>query len=224
MRLRRRRTRTDKGASDGPAAAAGFSALVDREWARMAAPGTWWSGAQRVAIAGEARAAMTSATGATTAGALPPVAAEAARRVAAEACSIRESDVKGWDADGLDPLAYVELVGVVSRLAAVDVATFGLGLDLRPLPDPTDEQPRPSGETADDATVNGGWVPTVGPASAPSALTAVPPEHDAMFEVSAGLYMSIVDMGDLGHVRDGLDRAQTELVAARTSWLNECFY
>lgn len=47
---------------------------------------------------------------------------------------------------------------------------------------------------------------------------------DAMFDVHGALYLTIQEMGDLEIVRDGLERAQMELVAARTSMLNDCFY
>ncbi|NIR35295.1 MAG: hypothetical protein GWN79_03150 [Actinobacteria bacterium] len=72
--------------------------------------------------------------------------------------------------------------------------------------------------------IDGGWVPTVGRASAPSSLSAVPAEVDAMFDVAGVLYLTLVEMGDLTRVRDDLHRTQMELTAARTSWLNDCFY
>ena len=62
------------------------------------------------------------------------------------------------------------------------------------------------------------------PASAPSSLTAVPPESVAMFDVHDVLYASIKQMFDLELERNGLQRPQIELVAARTSRLNDCVY
>jgi len=207
---------------DGPMTAtltAEFEALVGREWDRMANAGTWWTGAERVAIAEEARLAR---TGAPSHDELNPAAVEAARRVSAEAATIRQVDVDRWAATGLDPFAYVELVSVVSRLAAIDVAAFGLGMDERPLPQP--QAGEPSRERPADAVVSDGWVPTVGPAWAPGSLSAVPDEVDAMFDVHGVLYLSIEQMGDNEIVRDGIHRTQIELTAARTSWLNDCFY
>ena len=69
----------------------------------------------------------------------------------------------------------------------------------------------------------GGWVPTVGPASPPSALSSVPDEHEAMHDLHAIFYLAVADMADLDADR-GLHRTQMELVAARTSLLNECFF
>ncbi len=196
-----------------------FAELIDREWGRLAHAGTWLTGLERVEIAAEARRAI---HGAPAGGTLPPPHAEAARRVAVDAATIRPDDIARWGDDGLDEWTYVELVGVVSRLAAIDVATFGLGWSERDLPAPVEGEP--SRIRPDDAEVTTGWVPTVGPASAPSALSAVTAEHDAMFAVHSELYLSIMQMGELDIVRDGLTRPQMELVAARTSMLNDCFY
>lgn len=33
----------------------GLARELDRAWARLAAPGTWWNGAERLAIAAEVR-------------------------------------------------------------------------------------------------------------------------------------------------------------------------
>ena len=185
----------------------------------MANAGTWWTGTERVAIATEARIGHDDAPSTNH---LSTVAIEAARRVSAEAATIRQVDIDRWADGGLDPFAYVELIGVVSRLAAIDVTAFGLGMDERPLPVP---QPgNPSLERPPDAVVSNGWVPTIGPAWAPGALSAVPDEVDAMFDIHGVLYLSMEQMRNNEIVRNGIHRAQIELTAARTSWLNECFY
>jgi len=196
-----------------------FDELVGREWARLASAGTWWTGEERISIAAEARAATRDAA---PSGILSAAATEAARRVAVEAATIRSVDVERWADRGLDGYAYVELVGIVSRLMAIDVASFGLGLDERPLPDALAGEP--TRRKPDGAEVTTGWVPTVGPANAPACMTAVPPEVDAMFDVHGVLYLSLEQMGDLEIERNGIHRTQMELAAGRTSWLNECFY
>ncbi len=196
-----------------------FDQLVDREWARLAAPGTWWTGVQRTTIADEARRATRNAA---PSGSLSAATIEAARRVAVEAATIRAVDLERWADGGLDGFAYVELVGIVSRLSAIDVASFGLGIDERPLPDPVPGEP--TRNMPADAKVTTGWVPTVGPANAPACMSAVPPEVDAMFDVHGVLYLSLEEMSDLDIERDNIHRTQMELAAGRTSWLNECFY
>ena len=232
MRLRRRRTERKESESSGrkkPAdrghdpdpddIASQFTALVAREWGRMSAAGTWWTGAERVAIASEARAAV---AGHRSTGALDPAATEAARQVATQAGTIRRFDLERWAADGLDGFAFVEIVGVVSRLMALDVAAFGLGRDQASLPEP--DPGEPSRQRPGDAAITTGWAPTVGPATAPSTLSAVPPESDAMFDVHGVLYATMQQMADLRLERNGLSRPQIELVAARASRLNDCFY
>jgi len=63
----------------------------------------------------------------------------------------------------------------------------------------------------------------VGGASIVQALSAVPSEAEAQEDMHGPLYLTYAQMQDLQFVR-GLTRPQMELVAARTSALNECFY
>jgi hypothetical protein len=203
----------------GPAPLEAVEMLIDREWERIAGPGSWWTGGERVAIATDARRA---AAGMEPSGVLPPPVEEATRRVALDAAGIRDTDVARWEFEGLDHFAYVEIVGIVSRLLALDVTMLGLGRTPRPLPDdlPGDS----TGEKPDGAAITTGWAPTVGPATAPSSLSAVPGEAAGMWDVHAVLYLSLDQMFDMQVELDGLTRPQIELVAARTSALNECFY
>lgn len=196
-----------------------FDALSARQFDALASPGVWWTGAGKIAIANEARAAMADRA---PTGALPAAAEEATRRVATEAITIRQVDIERWADNGLRVEAYVELVGIVCRVAALDIAAFGLGLDETALPLPLDGDP--STETVPDIDLVDGWVPTSGPAFPPSALSSVPGATDLMFDVHGVLYLSLPQMGDLSIVRDGMSRAQMELAAARTSLLNDCFY
>ncbi len=66
-------------------------------------------------------------------------------------------------------------------------------------------------------------MPTVGAIGPVTALDAVPPEATAQAALHGALYLSYAEMADLAVVR-GLTRAQLELVAARVSYLNDCFY
>ncbi|MDW3219493.1 MAG: hypothetical protein R8F63_12855 [Acidimicrobiales bacterium] len=196
-----------------------FERLMGREWERLSSPGTWWTAGERIAIAIDARLAM---AGEAPSGVLPPPLEEATARIAAAPATIRGTDVARWELDGLDSFAYVETVGIVSRLIALDTAAFGLGIKARRLPEP---QPgAPSRIRPADAALTTGWSPTVGPASAPSSLTAVPDEAEAMFDCHGVLYATMEEMFEMQLERDGLTRPQIELVAARTSTLNECFY
>ncbi len=195
---------------------------LDREWARLAAAGTWWTGAERVAMARVARAARATDSGrADLASApLPEAAVEAAERLSADP-HVDLPWVEDLERRGLDRRAYVEVLGIVARLNAVDTFLFGIGSSPRRLPDPRPGEPTRA--TVPDAVMNGGFVPTVGPASAPNALSAVAAETEALMDLHGVLYLSMAEMGDLEIVKD-LNRCQIELVAARTSLLNECFF
>lgn len=198
---------------------ADFDALAARQFEELATPGVWWTGAQKTAIAATARAALAEQD---SPGGLTPVSEEATRRVATDAISIRRDDVERWAAAGMRVEAYVELVGIVCRVVALDTASFGLGLDATNLPAPSDGEP--SCALADDVAYVDGWVPTTGPAFPPTALSSVPGATELLFDVHGVLYLSMEQMGSHETVRDDLSRAQIELAAARTSFLNECFY
>lgn len=191
---------------------------LDREWHRLRSPGTWWTGTERVEIAAVARAARAEQAPPDTS--LPQPAIEAATALSADPHATEEW-VAALAARGLPALPYVELLGVVARVNAVDTFLFGIGTAEQPLPDPLPGEP--SRETVPDARMQGGLVPTVGPASPPNGLSAVPGEAEALLDLHGVLYLSLSEMGDLRIEKD-LSRAQVEFVAARTSLLNDCFF
>ena len=55
-------------------------------------------------------------------------------------------------------------------------------------------------------------------------LTEMKGQTVRAIDVSSVLYMPLEEMGDPTFVRDEATRAQIELVASRTSYLNDCFY
>ncbi|MEM9609578.1 MAG: hypothetical protein AAGA99_19295 [Actinomycetota bacterium] len=196
----------------------GAEAFLEREWHRLAGPESWFTGPERVAIAATTRAAR---DGRPASPLLRDEVAEAAARLSVDAPQIDSTWVADLERRGLDGFALVEVMGIVSRLRAVDTYLFGLGHPERPLPDPVDGEP--DGVRVDGAKIDGGFVPTVGAAWPDTALTAVAVEQEAYFDITAAFYMTGPEMGQLDMVR-GLDRAQVELVAARTSLLNDCFF
>lgn len=188
-------------------------AALRGEWHRLSSPGTWWTGAERVAIAGSARGAVFQG--------IPEAAAEAARRIYAHITSTSRRWVHELTDTSLTMPEFVELVGVISRLAAVDEFMTALGAEPEELPQPLPGDP--SREPPPAARLGRGWVPMAGPSSITRALSLVPAESAAQKEIHGPLYMSYEEMSDYGFRRT-LDRAQMELIAARTSAINECFY
>jgi len=183
-----------------------------REWERLRNPGPTWTGSERVAIAAAARGG--SADG------VPGDAVRCADQIYRAPASL----TREWVADAseaLDVEHYVELVGVVARLAAVDFFHRSLGLPPEPLPEPLGGDS--TGDIDDLARPGKAWVPMVGGASIVGALSIVPTEMQAQEQLHGPIYLTYEGMGDLDF-RRGLHRSQMELVAARTSAINECFY
>ena len=199
------------------------------EWHTLASAGTWFAGAQRIAIAAEARDAM----------ALPPVSPlsrrahlprahlqavvqRAARRVAADAAAIDLALIDELVAAGLDHPAVAEVIGVVARLSAVDRLFQALGLPLPPLPAP--QSGEPSRQPPRGPQITGqSFLPMIAQVSIPQTLSLVRAESRAWQQLADALYMSFAEMEDLDFRRH-LHRRQLELVAARTSLRNDCFY
>lgn len=124
-------------------------------WELLAAPGNWWTGPQRVAIASAVRDAtgcgfcverkqalspnavsgqhQTSREGRAS---LSDRAIDAVHRIVTDQNRITQSYVDESVAQGLSPEAYVELAGIVVTVFSIDEFNRGLGLALEPLPAP----------------------------------------------------------------------------------------
>ncbi len=189
-------------------------------WEGTAKPGTWWEGTERVAIASTARAAYAGKDPESSV--LSPAAIEAANVLGRKPSAVTQEMIAGWEADGLTPDRYIELIGIVSRVIAIDTFHRGLEIDLEPLPNaesgtPTGAVPQPA------ATRTKAWVPMVGPPTIPTSLSAVPAEMDALEPLHGPMYLTYEQMGN-PNIQRGLHRSQMELVASRTSAINECFF
>ena len=191
-----------------------IDAVIDAHWAGLGTPGTWMTADERNAVARVARG-----SGAEVHGDEP--AARAAVLVAHHASTLSADTVDELESRGLRREQYVEIVGVVSRVAAIDTFERGIGRPERSLPVATPGAP--SRDLVVAARRRAGWVPTVGAIGPVTALDAVPAEATAQAALHGALYLSYAEMADLAVVR-GLTRAQMELVAARVSYLNDCLY
>ena len=224
-------------------------------WDHLSKPGTWWTGAERVAIAREARLARQCALCLRRKAALSPNGIEgehddggsglapgvidAAHRIAIDAGRLTKTWFISVIDDEFTDAHYVELLGIVSSVTAVDTIHIILGLPLDPLPEPVPGAPirrRPTG--LEDI---GGWVPTIDPSKASASekdlfatrrasnvsksLSLVPEEHRSMKQVLAAQYLPIELVPSPGENGGrAISRALMELVGARTSAINECFY
>lgn len=195
-------------------------AAIAQALAGLSGPGSFFTGAERVALAEQARFARGFTQ---TAPELDPLVAESVARVAVEAMNSRSEHVAAWEASGRDVLAFVEMVAVVSLICSIDSYRTGLGVALDPIPAPTSGDPTPAVD--ERAVTSNAWVPTVGVALAPTAMSALPDETARKAAVSKEWYLTdqFVHKYDVEPGRE-LTRAQMELVASRTSYLNECFF
>jgi hypothetical protein len=118
--------------------------------------------------------------------------------------------------------AVVETVSLVSMLAAVDSTHRALGASLEPLPEPV--QGEPAGNIATGLKKRRTHVP-MPTTSITGALDLLPTENAAYAAACGPLYMTFAEMSSPFFERwPGLNRAQLETIAARTSLFNECFY
>lgn len=231
----------------------GLERELKRAWSRLAAPGTWWRGAERLAIAAEVRNAHAcelcgrrkdalspyAVQGShDQLGALPDVVVEIVHRIATDAGRLKRSWVYERFAAGVSEEEYVEAVGVVALITALDSFDLALGLDLRSLPAPLPGQPqrrRPAGARRDLA-----WVSTVAPQDLTPddpdpyamhgaknihrALSLVPQEVFNFFDLDVELYLKDHEIRAFDTEHRALTHPQIELLAGRVSALNGCYY
>ena len=190
-------------------------------WRHLAAPGTWWTGEERVSIAAVARTAYESGESREESG-LPAAATEAAALLSHQPAAISQEQINDWESRGLSAGHYVELIGIVSQLTAVDTFHRALEMELEPLPAAQGGEPSQQLPAA-PATITKAWVPMLGSPTIPTSLSAVPAEMAALEALHGPMYLTYEEMSDPAVTR-GLTRAQTELVASRTSAINECFF
>ena len=188
-------------------------------WAHLAGPGPTLTGNRRVSLAAFVRAARSGDTPAWPD--LPASVLNLAALLFTDPAKVDRSTVRSAADDAGDPTT-VEVISIVSMLAAVDGGHRGLSADLEPLPAP--REGAPTGVIAEGLKQRRTHVPM--PSGAiPLALDLLP-DVGQVFQKSFGpQYMTESEMGfdDFGRT-PGLNRAQIEVVSSRTSLLNECFY
>jgi alkylhydroperoxidase family enzyme len=231
----------------------GRSRELRRAWTRLAAPGTGWDGSERLAIAAEVRnaqacrfcrrrkAALSPYTPQGShdhAGVLPEAVVEIVHRLATDAGRLKRSWVEAMCSAGVTEEQYVECVGVVALVTALDSFDRALGRPPRTLPAPRPGAPsrrRPRGAARDLA-----WVSTVAPErmthedpnpfavhgekNIHRALSLVPQEVFNFFDLDVELYLKDSEIRDFDTEYRALTHAQIELLAGRVSALNGCYY
>lgn len=224
-----------------------------RAWRRLAAPGEWWSGATRVAIAEETRAAMDCAFCQKRKAALspyaiqgdhdaatdlPPILVDVIHRVRTDASRLTRQFYDEAIAGGLSDAEYVETIGVMANVITIDSFCDAIGLPRHALPTPVPGEPRrqrPVG--AKDGLA---WMPTLAPEDVTEAetglydglaavnihraLSLVPAEVVGFFDLDTVHYLPDSVLRDFGTEYRDLSHAQIEFLAARVSAINQCVY
>lgn len=154
---------------------------------------------------------------------------------------ITKAAIDRLEADGLSDAHYVEALGVAVTMRSIDQVCRGLGIPLHDLPEPVESRepsralpsPLVEGEafvrllarqkpTPPDEDL---WTEEQAPliANVIRALSVVPEAVRDVYRMNAAHYVDIGGMGNMAGGRD-LSRPQIELLAARVSALNDCFY
>ena len=204
----------------------------------VATPGDWLTGAQRIDVWREARDARHneldrarrhalspfSVEGAHPASAeLPSPAVEVVHRVASDPGRLTRSWADEQIADIGEEL-YTELVGVTAITSVIDRFQRAMGRTMLELPDALPGEP--CRERPTDVGDVGAWVSqTVGPprANVSRTLSLVPRTNETWRLLVDTHYSRGSQFADMNWPRP-LSRPQAELVASRSTALNECFY
>jgi hypothetical protein len=216
----------------------GIAALHAHVLAELAAPGDWWDAPSRRAAMEEARAARTCSVCDAQRAALSPEAVTERHRshdtlsdAAVEVIHRVVNDpgrlTRRW-ADSqiavLGDAVYAELVAVTAILVAIDVYSRAIGAPAPELHQPVDGLP--AGERPEGLGDVGASIPMTEQkvlANVSRALSLVPCTNRTWRTLVNESYSRGPQMLELTWER-ALSRPQVELIAARVSLLNECFY
>ncbi len=225
-----------------------IDAVHEKQLTQFGEAGSWGTGAQRVAVAAEARKAGIEAgiyeapddAGTPVQVDLPDVAKKAIHELAVSPKDFLQDSYDEAIAGGLSDAEFVEMVGIVARITAIDVFSRGIGVPLRLLPAP--QAGEPSQERPKAAVQEQAFPPTIPnpPDGGPEAdelygghpkpyivrgLSLVPDELLMHLEQEQVQYLPLGKILEPQYQHhEGLTRSQAEIVAGRVSALNECFF
>lgn len=202
-------------------------------WDHLGRPGAWWTGPQRIAIAEHVRKSAPrplwdrppplETLSDEANGELTIFEAAVVERVAVSPSSIN-IEIYEHIIQRMGENKYAELAAVISQIVPIDHLHDALGLEREELPVPREgaiTTERPSG------LVTGiGFLPTLPTEGLPHVAVALSlslADNARRMLLVRAMY-SGDSFNDMVWTHRSLNRPQVELVAARTSALNECFY
>lgn len=209
-----------------------IATTFDSSWERLAGPGTWWTGGERIALAELARSAfaerhlapwMREKTAAVVElSDIDNETAEIMVKLAADAASIDRT----WANRAVDIVGdgkYVEIVAVAASMAVIDAFAEAVWIDPSPLPEPIAGDP--SGVRPDGIADIGAFVPMADPwsdANVARALT-LSPDGNTLYRTLASALYHDGQFYDLDWDRP-ISRPQAETIATAVSAASQCFY
>ena len=225
----------------------------ERAWEAIARPGTWLTGARRVAVAAEVRHALGCALCQRIKAALSPNAVqgthdslgrlgaaevELVHRVANDPGRLSESWANSVLSRGLADGEYIEIVGLIAMVMMMDTCTRALGLPLRELPRPQAGEPtrtRPAGakkqaawlaltEPQDATEADGPMYPSPKAGYIYRALSLVPQTLRDYWALASAHYLPAQFIYQFDKSIRAISRPQTEILAARVSAMHQCVY
>jgi hypothetical protein len=228
-------------------------AALEAQWPTIGQPGDWWTGAERVAMIAEARAAESCSLCADRKAALSPyavdseheagpelpaAAVDAIHRIVTDPGRLSSQWFEECEEAGMAPPQVIELGGVVSTVTIAD--TLSRALDRPRLALPDTHPGEPARKLPAGLEIRGAWAPMVVPENAEGIMKMmyenVAERTGFVFNVvralsSAPSAWSLFLQTFLpNYATDGpmpenaLSRVQVELLASSTSEFNDCFY
>ena len=202
-------------------------------WDYLGQPGNWWTGDERLAIAEEVRSSnprkiwervgnledYSKSTEAT----LSSYEKAVVRLVANETSAIDKATFDGISAFMGDN-KYAELAAVISQIVPIDHLFDSLGIEREKLPVAIEGQL--SFERPSELVEGVAFLPTFSTHGLPHvavSLSLAQADNARRMLLVRAMY-SGSSFGEMIWEHRNLSRPQIELVAARTSALNECFY
>ena len=202
-------------------------------WQNLGKPGAWWTGQQRIEIAKEVRNSRQpklvervndlSGYSHQEAESLSPYVRAVVRKIAYESSTI-DRDTYNSIVEVLGEDRYAELAAIVTQVVPIFTLADILGNPREKLPtahdgDPTKERP-------EDLVNDVAFLPTFSPEGLPHvavSLSLSQADNARRMLLVRSMY-SGTNFGEMVWEHRSLSRQQIELVAARTSSINECFY
>jgi len=211
------------------------SEAMGKAWSDISGPGAWLTGEERVQVAELSRRARPRCIGERrpeprdlehpgAEGQLSCLEVEVVQRVAGEAWTLS----RGWFDRVTERLSigrYAEIVAVIATIVPIDRFCDLLDRPRVPLLEPLPG--KPSLAYPDNVKDQGAWVPVEAPwegANIARALSVVPQDNRMRLSLVRTMYSRPGAFNEMSWAEWPLTRSQVELLAARTSALNECFY